>query len=466
MGVDVFKSRYCVIYGSPVEIVRVEKEFPSFVRGVPPVADRLADGFPLIVDLTGAPVEPFLAFFLSRTGAASSTLAQYSQALVRFLDFLEDHGSSSVLDATSQDLVAYRLYRTSTARKPISDYSFRVEASALRQFFTWAVSAGHLARSPVKPLSRRGRDSLSTNRLRHSKIRHIDDSLYREFLHAAADYSSATSIRCAPERNIAMIRTLVTTGLRLRELASLLTLDIDAALTLQHAVSVEMESITKYKINRNALIPISTNNAIRRYRKTERPDVVYRHQRSLKRQLDTSFVLHHFDNDTRSISGTWQGRVREYSLHQLPVDMRRKSVWVKPDGTVEPLCLFLSDCRGLGMTRSGWEGVFTAVSERMIRQHPGDNRIRKVTPHDLRHTFAINYLRAAQRDRQDKIATGTPQLGPPLRDPLIDLQELLGHATAAQTLGYLRYVEDMDRLVAVAAAIADDVEGARDAAES
>lgn len=460
------ESRYWVIYGSAAEIVRVEEKFPGFNRWLPPAEDRLADGFPLIVDLSGVPVEPFLEFFLSRTGAASSTLAQYSQALVRFADFLENHGRLSVLEATSEDLIAYRIYRTTTAHKPISDYSFRVEASALRQFYTWAVSTGYLSRSPVKLLSRRGRDSLSTNRLRHSKIRHVNDFLYGKLLYAAADYSSSTSIRCAPERNIAAIKTFVTTGIRLRELASLLTLDIDAGLTLQHAVSVEMESITKYKINRNALIPFSTTDAIRRYRKIERPNVVYRHQRSLKRQLDTSFVVHHFDDSARRISGTWQGCVREYSLHQLPVEMRRKAVRVRPDDTVEPLCLFLSECRGLGMTKSGWEGVFTAVSEHMIRQHAGDDRVRKVTPHDLRHTFAINYLRAAQRDRHESFDGRSPQVGPPLRDPLIDLQELLGHATAAQTLGYLRYVEDMDRLVAVAAADISEAEGADDAARS
>ena len=136
------ESRYCVIYGSAAEIVRVEEKFPNFNRGLPPAEDRLADRFPLIVDLAGVPVELFLEFFLSRTGTASSTLAQYSQALVRFVDFLEDHGRSSVLEATSEDLVAYRLYRTTTAGKPVSHYSFRVEASALRQFFTWTPGQG------------------------------------------------------------------------------------------------------------------------------------------------------------------------------------------------------------------------------------------------------------------------------------------------------------------------------------
>lgn len=102
------------------------------------------------------------------------------------------------------------------------------------------------------------------------------------------------------------------------------------------------------------------------------------------------------------------------------------------------------------MTRSGWEGVFSEVSDQMMRQDPTDGRIRKVTPHDLRHTFAINYLRAAHGERA-KVLQETPfKDGPPLRDPLIDLQELLGHATAAQTMRYLRYVEDIDRLIASA----------------
>lgn len=113
------------------------------------------------------------------------------------------------------------------------------------------------------------------------------------------------------------------------------------------------------------------------------------------------------------------------------------------------MCVFLSESRGLGMTRSGWEGVFVAISDQMVRATPTEQWVRKVTPHDLRHTFAINYLRSALGEKLKAVSVSAND-SPPLRDPLIDLQELLGHASSAQTLRYLRYVEDIDRMVSAA----------------
>ncbi|MDO3091984.1 tyrosine-type recombinase/integrase [Mycobacteroides abscessus subsp. abscessus] len=454
------ESPYCIVYGKSAGLRDAEARVPRVHGLMSVVEERVADGFPLVVDVDGFPVEVFLAFFVSRIGLAASTSAQYAQALVRFAEFVNYRGAESVLGATSQDLTAYRLYRTQTAGAPIAEYSFRVEASALRQFYAWAVETGRLRRSPVKKLSRSGRDSLSTNRIRHSKIRHVDSYLYGELLAAAGGGRLMSSICSTSERDSAAIKTFTTTGLRLQELASLLTLDIDHGLALERSICVEMESITKFGINRNALIPLATVEGIHRYRKMERPNVVHRHQRSLKRQLDGCFVVSGFDLSTRRVSGTWKGRRRQYLLHRLPVEMRRKAVTVGVDDVVEPLCLFLSDSRGLGMTRSGWEGVFTAISGEMVRRNPDDKRIRKVTPHDLRHTFAINYLRSAHAVRAKRVAVSMLGDDPPLRDPLIDLQELLGHLTAAQTLRYLRYVEDIDRVVA--AAVPDSEYGERD----
>ncbi|ULP45554.1 tyrosine-type recombinase/integrase [Mycobacterium lentiflavum] len=421
---------------------------------------RVADGFPVVVDQDGFPVEEILGFFVARSYSARSTSAQYARVFARLCDFLEFRGARSLLDATQKDLSAYRVYRTQTAAQPISQYAFRVEATALRQFYSWAVESGRLRQSPVKKFSKVGRDNLSTNRIRHSKVRHVDGYLYDKWLEEAGCRSAGASVRSARERNIAAFKTLVSTGLRIQELASLLTLDIDNGQLLKHAMVVEMESITKYEINRNAIIPNYALTAIRKYRKLERPNVVLRHQRSLAGQLDGCFMVEYFDPGTRRVWGLWRGRRRQYLLHQVPVEMRLKAVIVSADRIVEPLCLFLSDSRGLGMTRSGWEGVFTATSEQLLRRYPADRQVRKVTPHDLRHTFAINYLRAAHQARAKAQGQSTFGDGPPLRDPLIDLQELLGHATSAQTLRYLRYVEDID--IAVAAAAPDSAVDAND----
>lgn len=425
-----------------------EQRFPGVTRCLPDLDDRIGDGFPLIVDEEGAPVEFFLAYFLSRQDLAASTQSQYAEALARFGDYLECRGWGSVLDAQPNDLADYRRYRTQKKEGPVSAYSFRVEASALRQFYAWAVRSGRIGKSPVVNLSRNGRSNLSTNRTRHSKIRHVDSFLYDKLLQTASD--KAASTRQSPARNVAAIKTLTTVGLRLQEMRCLLTLDIDHSIMLQHGVSVEMEAITKYAINRTVVIPDYALAAVRRYRKTERPQVVHQCQRMLNANLESCFNVTQFDETTRRVSGVWQGRERRYLLHQLPPELRRNAVAVGPSGWVEPLCLYLSQSRGLGMTRSGWEGVFTAISDEMIRENSGEKRVRKVTPHDLRHTFAVNFLRASLAERTRAVADKDLAGSIPLRDPLVDLQELLGHASAVQTLGYLRYVEDLDRLVSAA----------------
>lgn len=316
---------------------------------------------------------------------------------------------------------------------------------------------------PVKRLSRNGWDNLTTNRIRHSKIRHVDSFLFEELLRTAGIIHAGTSVRSARERNIAAIKTLTTTGLRLQELSSLMTLDVDYAIQLRQAVSVEMEAITKYRINRAAVIPFYAMSSIGRYRKLERPNVIRRHQRALHKYLDQCFVVTSFDASSRRVTGEWQGRRRQFLLHLVPVPLRLKAVTIRADGMVEPLCLFLSDSRGLGMTRSGWEGAFSDISEQTIRANATDKRIRKVTPHDLRHTFAINYLRAGLAERAKAMAGVSLGDRVPVRDPLIDLQELLGHRTSAQTMQYLRYVEDIDRVVAIAAPDAELVERCGDA---
>ncbi|KQH78458.1 integrase [Mycobacterium gordonae] len=446
---------YRVVVAKFDGLALAEERHPGISRCVPNRDERVSDGFPIVLDEDGYPAELFLAFFAAKEGLAATTQLQYANALVAFNRYLEKRGVLSLLDASDKDLTAYRLYRTRKSIETIGDYSFRVDGSAIRQFYSWAKSSALIARSPVKMLSRNGRDNLSTNRLRHSKIRHVDSFLYQELLRAAGGMYQTSGIARSPARNVAAVKTLATSGLRLQEFRSLLTLEIDNGTLLAQGISIELEATAKYRINRNVILPTYAVQAIRRYRKVERPDVVNRAQRALHNRLDSSFVVTSFTKSTGRISGVWQGDRLDYLLHLLPVEMRLKAIAIRDDGKVEPLCVFISEGRGVGMTRSGWEDLFVGFSDAMSRQFPEDDRIRKVTPHDLRHTFAINFLRAAYADRMKAVPTASLLDRPVARDPLICLQELLGHASAAQTLQYVRYVEDIDRLVAAAVPSAD-----------
>ena len=75
-----------------------------------------------------------------------------------------------------------------------------------------------------------------------------------------------------------------------------------------------------------------------------------------------------------------------------------------------------------------------------------------VTPHDLRHTFAVVMLRSLQRRaaqlEQRRNRTGFGTISEHIvHNPLLTLQRLLGHASPSTTMIYLRYVDESDELI-------------------
>ena len=78
-----------------------------------------------------------------------------------------------------------------------------------------------------------------------------------------------------------------------------------------------------------------------------------------------------------------------------------------------------------------------------------------VTPHDLRHTFAIVMLRSLQaRAAQFEYARPKHGVGTLsehiVHNPLLTLQRLLGHASPSTTMEYLRFVDESDALIQAA----------------
>ncbi|EBP0522844.1 site-specific integrase [Salmonella enterica] len=105
-----------------------------------------------------------------------------------------------------------------------------------------------------------------------------------------------------------------------------------------------------------------------------------------------------------------------------------------------PAELWLSES-GRPMKTARWHAVFRRASRRSGVS---------CTPHMLRHAFAIHQLTAMiQRLLADPVWVTPSQ--PPyqvlLRDPLRQLQRLLGHASMATTFIYLDCLEETDRLL-------------------
>lgn len=128
---------------------------------------------------------------------------------------------------------------------------------------------------------------------------------------------------------------------------------------------------------------------------------------------------------------------------------------IERDGGLEALGLFLGR-GGLPISRRAWHATFEAASRRTLDLASNDmgGRRARITPHDLRHTFAVVLLKAltdvALAREADRRAG---DLGPATLsehiaiNPRLTVQRLLGHSNPATTMIYLRYIEDTDALV-------------------
>jgi integrase len=121
--------------------------------------------------------------------------------------------------------------------------------------------------------------------------------------------------------------------------------------------------------------------------------------------------------------------------------------------TGAPAALWLAE-NGRPMTPAAWEAVFRRASARC----QGLGFDLDVTPHALRHTFAVHMLSMLIREQigtvvHDRNASaGAAVYRRMIGDPLQKLQRLMGHASIISTHIYLDSLEESRVLVEAAAA--------------
>ena len=440
----------------------VDRRFPAeaaaddLIGEVYASARSLPDGMPLLLDDRWRPLEPWLAYFRV-VGAATgtSTLRNYGYDALRFASFL-DARETDVVHATSEDIVAYRESRLAKAERPVSSATWRREVVVIRGIYRMLMQTGEIQREPWMSV---GRASV-LSRPWHSEpdIRPLTQTQWATFRdvglggrNVSGELDPSWRGR-APLRSQAGAQLAVSTGMRLAEFSTLL--DAELPSVSNSGASILLEACAKYQKRRRVHVPAATLRAVDLYRQTERRSVVNASRGSLWSRRSELFVVDEIDVSAGVVRGRLDGRRSSWRLHLMPPHLRRIAV-VERDRGLEALGLFIGR-GGLPISLRAWHATFETASRRVLELAPDEmgGRRSRITPHDLRHTFAVVLLKAltdialARESERRAGNVGPASLSEHIAiNPRLTVQRLLGHSNPATTMVYLRYIEDTDALI-------------------
>lgn len=360
--------------------------------------------------------------------------SQHATALRRLLEFVraERDPSADLVDVTREDLFDFSDRRQMTLRAS----SWNGELSIIGNAFRYALEVGWIARDPIARWGATRRVTIKAKETHVRRIRFLQEEQARFFLEAGlrAD-GAATEARTAyPERDYAFGLTLVSTGLRRNEAALLLNAEIPR--TVEPNGVHTFWRVGKNSRSREIWIADSLALAVDHYRLIEREYLVQRAQRQLRKaRREGRIPIVEVIDGLREL----RFRVNGFSMRaeQMSDDLRRHAVRVRPDGILDPLALFVMQ-GGHGPSPNRFNETFNDASERVALlgpRHDAPPAHLSVTPHVLRHTFAVRMLAALMRHGRE--TAGDPNIH--LTQPLLVVQELLGHARRDTTELYLRH---------------------------
>lgn len=364
------------------------------------VAERLGiiDGQPFLIGEDGAFDREVNAFFRSLVDPFSpcrNTWRTYAYHLIRFLHWLS---RQQILwrEVDRGVLRQYYTQRRFSQKRPVSARTWNNIAAALTRFYEWAATTGEIAKSPVAyrdiragrmiavPGTQRSRSVLMES-VSARPVRYLPLRVY------LAQFRPALGGTRTAERDRTFADLLISTGMRIHEANSLLLGDLpdpDAmAFRGKKTVPLTLHRGTKGRKIRVIRIPMHVLRTVFRYIAED----------------------------------------RENAVAMFTVRERPEELWLSESGRP--------------MKTARWHAIFRRASERSGVT---------CTPHMLRHAFAIHQLTAMIKLLLSDPAWGTPSRHSCqvlLKDPLRQLQLLLGHASMATTFIYLDCLEEADRLL-------------------
>lgn len=429
-------------------------------------------GTPVIVSPSGRPDARINLFFREGRMATSqpATWRRYAYTLVVWLDFL-DAIDTTWDQATIRDVEAFKDWRITDSRNDerVKATSFDTDRAGLNSFYTWA-SSRFGASNPVPTV--RVNDEASTGqaygRGRRDPLRPAGSTsrqvkwLLREALEQWRDIGlrgyGFDGVRRPgrqggfnEDRDTAFIDGLYGTGLRLREWASVLDVELPASGgERMGAARLGAKCVKGGREGRTYWIPRRVLQSVEGYLdplEGSRTEVIRRAQRQgrYERLHGLRIITGHNPRTREVYTAAGQGR-EAVSLDELPPDERRLLFRRTPQG-LEPLWVWLS-VNGLPKKPHSWEDTFDAANRRIaeawLRKADPEKRLSEAegeqvrrecplwaTPHMCRHSFALKWFSILSLLEERRLEGFSPEEIEDFRDQLGDLwlqlAVLLGH---------------------------------------
>jgi integrase len=368
-------------------------------------------------------------------------LRAYAYDVAVWLRFLDAYGKT-IWRATRDDVVAYhRARRRGEVAHRITAASWNRAVASLDRLYRWGEQHGLIAEAPFSRRAvwrpahggRRGviaaRNDAYERAPKRSDVRFVTLDQYRTFREVGLrgllpDGTERAGARDRNGlRNALFADLLVTTGLRLEEASGLAVAElIDIDRSDDHVRQLRLRlpgPLTKGDRGRSLLIPRRLLQQIIAYIAVERVAAVAKFaSRGGVGSIDRPILVRHAD----------LGRMLDVSTP----DERARLVLCDGDGVPqEPASLWLTEV-GQPVRPNSWEAIFARACQRcVVNGFP-----LAISPHQLRHSFAVHMLALLiqQRLREAALPTG------PMESYLQQVQRLLGHASLATTYIYLDHI--------------------------
>ncbi|MCX5370137.1 MULTISPECIES: tyrosine-type recombinase/integrase [unclassified Streptomyces] len=378
---------------------------------------------------------------------AQKTWKTYAQAMKPWLEYLTEVGvhpfaDRETLRAALSSFSEYRFSGPLSARWDVSTWNQNVNTVA--RFYQWAVEEGYCTAVPFTyalvrrfteagPVETRRNTATLRTPKPHVTMKYLEDDFLQLFLWALAGLGPGgvpdTFRGRQVGRNAAMAKLVVSSGPRAQEFTHLLTYELPTLPTCLTTLPLPFPlsaQITKGKKARETWVDVDAAAEMWQYVDLDRAASCH------GRVYRPRDPLHVTEPD-------WEGgRINGHRQSWRKLTLEERLRLVTPEGTPAVLAL-----QADGTPFTDWGTVFRRTSERIRRDF--EPRFPIVTPHTLRHTFAMRtleklvkgYYQRAAALVADTHSDAALALYLTKHDPMLVLRDLMGHTSVTTTEIYV-----------------------------